>query len=291
MDVLSALRAIPALAWLPPESLQRIASFCSVRTVRAGETVFCQGEPSPYCFGVLSGEVTIYRVARDRDLPAKALGVLGPGSLFGESALCDDSPRAAMASVTAAGELLVISGSALREWAKNTAPEGTTVILSMLQTAYTRLRTTAIELTLLDGLNKLLSAPMLGHARLMQGMRFIVSSIDGLQMAALYQLASDGSFQPVAVASTMDGVRPVPASHELAAHARQESNAHPLPHGLWQSALAELKLPCTPLSNAAFASLRDPQGFLLVAGAPFSPAVPRLLASMALPLAKELART
>src|SRR5882672_9144731 len=95
-----------------------------IRSVRAGETIFCQGEPSPYCFGIISGGVVIQRVSKDRRFPPKVLSLLGPGSLFGESALFMESPRAAMASASQDGKLLAILGAKFRDWIKQDPAAG-----------------------------------------------------------------------------------------------------------------------------------------------------------------------
>src|SRR5580693_4460958 len=115
-EIKKALVSIDLLHNLPATSIQQLAQFAMIRTVRAGETIFCQGEPSPYCFGILSGEVLIQRVPLDRRQSSKVLSVLGPGTLFGESSFFVDTPRAAMASVSQNGQLIVIAGQKLRDW-------------------------------------------------------------------------------------------------------------------------------------------------------------------------------
>src|SRR5438046_1936526 len=95
--IAKALRLVDLLADLPAPFLDTLARFSMLRQIRAGETIFCQGEPSPYCFGILSGQITIQRVPKEKSFPPKILSVLGAGSLFGEQALFKESPRTAMA--------------------------------------------------------------------------------------------------------------------------------------------------------------------------------------------------
>src|ERR1700747_2379582 len=102
-EVLKALKSLQGFSALEEALLEQIGRFAALRAVRAGETIFCQGEPSPYCFGVLSGEVVIQHVSKDGRFPPKVLGVVGSGGLFGESAIFEDSPRAAMASASKDG--------------------------------------------------------------------------------------------------------------------------------------------------------------------------------------------
>src|SRR3954470_9517263 len=111
-----SLRLVDLLAELPPPFLRKLAQFSTLRKIRAGETIFCQGEPSPYCFGILSGQVTIQRVSKDKEFAPKVLSILGPGALFGEQALFKDAPRSATAMAAQDGELVAIQGKHFREW-------------------------------------------------------------------------------------------------------------------------------------------------------------------------------
>src|SRR3954470_20211945 len=95
--ITKAPRSIELRADRPDPLIAELIAFSMLRQIRAGETIFCQGEPSPYCFGILSGQITIQRVPKDKNFPPKVLSVLGPGSLFGEQSLFKESPRTAMA--------------------------------------------------------------------------------------------------------------------------------------------------------------------------------------------------
>src|SRR5947199_9085478 len=112
-ELSQALKTLQGFSALSGPVLDQFASFVSMRPVRAGETIFCQGEPSPYCFGVVSGEVVIQHMSKDARFTPKVLGVVGPGGLFGESSIFEDSPRVAMASASLDGKLIAIRGSRL----------------------------------------------------------------------------------------------------------------------------------------------------------------------------------
>src|SRR3954470_22516220 len=114
--ILRSLKLIDLLADLPDPFLQTLARFSMIRQVRAGETIFCQGEPSPYCFGILSGQVTIQRVPKDPTFAPKILSILGPGCMFGERSLFKDAPRTAMAIASLNGELIALQGKQFRDW-------------------------------------------------------------------------------------------------------------------------------------------------------------------------------
>ncbi len=61
------------------------------RRYTADETIFKTGELGDYMYIVIDGEVTI-------ELEGVLVRIIGPGSIFGEMSLIDDSPRSADAS-------------------------------------------------------------------------------------------------------------------------------------------------------------------------------------------------
>src|ERR1700690_4058813 len=107
-DIRQALKSLQGFNALEDAVLDQLLPFVSMRAVRVGETIFCQGEPSPYCFGVLSGEVVIQHVSKDSRFPPKVLAVVGPKGLFGESSIFEDTLRVAMATANKDGKLLAI---------------------------------------------------------------------------------------------------------------------------------------------------------------------------------------
>ncbi len=187
MKTEKALHSLELFSKLPESALKQIAQFSKIRPMRAGETIFCQGEPSPYCFGILSGEVLIQRVARDRRFPPKILSALGPGSLFGESSFFEESPRAAMASASQDGELLAITGTTLRQWLASTPTEGQFVLLGMLENALSRLQQTSGDLSIIYGVSRILGGPRPFEALLPDALEFLKNSIEHLGGLALYR--------------------------------------------------------------------------------------------------------
>ena len=74
-----------------------------VRSVRAGEVIFAEGEPdNDLMYAVLEGEVEIIR-------QAQLLETIAPGGVFGEMALLDAQPRSASAIAKTDGRVAAIS--------------------------------------------------------------------------------------------------------------------------------------------------------------------------------------
>jgi CRP-like cAMP-binding protein len=82
-----ALRACALFQALPADRLKRIADIATHRDLPAGAVIFREGEPGDEMY---------------------ALGILEPGSHFGEMAMVDDSPRSADALAHTACALAVV---------------------------------------------------------------------------------------------------------------------------------------------------------------------------------------
>jgi CRP/FNR family cyclic AMP-dependent transcriptional regulator len=72
-----------------------------VRTFRAGQSVFSEGQPGDFMYAVTEGEVQIV-------LRGRVLETVGEGGIFGELALLDDQPRSASAIAGTACKVAVI---------------------------------------------------------------------------------------------------------------------------------------------------------------------------------------
>ena len=105
-------RACPFIQ-LEPERLAWLAARLQSQRVGTGDVIVRQGEPGEVCFIVRSGRVDVLRA--ESEGPDVSLTRLGPGDLFGESALLTDAPRNATVRALEATELLVLRRADLVE--------------------------------------------------------------------------------------------------------------------------------------------------------------------------------
>jgi CRP/FNR family cyclic AMP-dependent transcriptional regulator len=101
-----ALRACALFQSLPADRLRRIADIATHRDLPAGAIIFREGETGDEMYVVVAGRVRISK--RVPGIGEEALGILDPGSHFGEMAMVDDSPRSADAIAHTACALAVI---------------------------------------------------------------------------------------------------------------------------------------------------------------------------------------
>jgi hypothetical protein len=81
-------------------------------TIAAGEYVFRQGEAGNCAFVVETGDIVL---SRDKASGEQVAERLGPGDVFGESALVRDAPREVSARAQTAATLLRIEGASFGE--------------------------------------------------------------------------------------------------------------------------------------------------------------------------------
>lgn len=105
-DYVDQLRQIELFRGLKPEALQRIARVASEENHARGTKVFQHGDAGDKLYLILEGKIRI-----SREVPGmgeEALAVLGPGQVFGEMALLDESPRSADARAHESCRVLTI---------------------------------------------------------------------------------------------------------------------------------------------------------------------------------------
>lgn len=100
------LARVPFFEGLTSEALTLIAGVTTEESHSMGTRIFQYGDPGDKLFIILEGKVRISREISG--MGEEALAVLGPGELFGEMALLDESPRSADARAHEKCRLLVI---------------------------------------------------------------------------------------------------------------------------------------------------------------------------------------
>jgi CRP/FNR family transcriptional regulator, cyclic AMP receptor protein len=104
------LARVPFFQGLTREALALIAQVTSEESHATGTKLFQYGDPGDKLFIILEGKV---RISRDvAGMGEEALAVLGPGEVFGEMSLLDESPRSADARVHERCRALVITKEA-----------------------------------------------------------------------------------------------------------------------------------------------------------------------------------
>ncbi len=151
MDVeqrIGQLSRVPLFKGLTPAALELISRVASEESHALGTKIFQHGDLGDKLYIIVDGRVRI-----SRDIPGmgeEALAVLGPGAVFGEMALLDDSPRSADARVHERCRLLTVSKDAFEDLLflhKDLAYE---VLWSVVRMLTQRLRETTDKLTFLS---------------------------------------------------------------------------------------------------------------------------------------------
>jgi len=147
-ETVEQLRRVDLFAGLKPEALTLISKVATEETHALGTKIFQHGDAGDKLYLILEGRIRI-----SRDVPGmgeEALAVLGPGQVFGEMALLDESPRSADARVHERCRVLAIPKDGFDDLLfmhKDLAYE---VLWSMVRMLIARLRETTDKLTFLS---------------------------------------------------------------------------------------------------------------------------------------------
>jgi CRP/FNR family cyclic AMP-dependent transcriptional regulator len=151
-DRVEQLKKVELFTGLKPEALELIAQVAAEESHALGTKIFQHGDAGDKLYLILEGRVRI-----SREVPGmgeEALAVLGPGQVFGEMALLDESPRSADARVHERCRLLAIPKDGFDDLLflhKDLAYE---VLWSIVRMLVARLRETTDKLTFLSVSNK-----------------------------------------------------------------------------------------------------------------------------------------
>jgi len=92
-DLFDFLRKLPLFSGLADADIQVIQDTCREERLNAGELVFLEGEAGDKLYIIVEGSVEIWKDYHTAS--ADLLSIYGPGQMFGEMALIDNSPRSA----------------------------------------------------------------------------------------------------------------------------------------------------------------------------------------------------
>ena len=151
-DRLEQLKGIQLFSGLKQPALELIARIAQEETHPRGTKIFRHGDPGEKLYLILEGKVRI-----SREVPGmgeEALAVLGPGQMFGEMALLDESPRSADANVHETCRLLAVPRDGFDDLLFINKDLAYEVLWSIVRMLVTRLRETNDKLTFLSTSNK-----------------------------------------------------------------------------------------------------------------------------------------
>jgi glycine/D-amino acid oxidase-like deaminating enzyme/CRP-like cAMP-binding protein len=105
------LRSLPAFSEFTPAESKLLVAEMSRWDLPAGALLFSHGSPGSSCFIVLSGAVAVSMQVHGRE---RLLSTLHPGSIFGQIALIDGSPRSATCATVERSVLLELEQDACK---------------------------------------------------------------------------------------------------------------------------------------------------------------------------------
>jgi CRP-like cAMP-binding protein len=97
----SELKNIPLFADVPDDKLLKVATFASLESAVEGKVIIREGGPANAFYAIEEGTV---KVERD----GEHLADLGPGDVFGETALLEKSERGATVTATSPVRMIKI---------------------------------------------------------------------------------------------------------------------------------------------------------------------------------------
>ncbi|MBC8191329.1 MAG: cyclic nucleotide-binding domain-containing protein [FCB group bacterium] len=118
---------------MPDADLQKVSQSVESISLDSGEILFKEGSPGEKAYVIHQGEIEISKASNGRDV---LLAVRGPGTLLGEMALLESTPRTATIKARSDCQLFVIS----RESLDRVLHSSPTAMASIFKTILNRLR-------------------------------------------------------------------------------------------------------------------------------------------------------
>jgi CRP-like cAMP-binding protein len=138
------LKHLPIFAELSPRALTILEDLVHVRTYKANETIFEEGDPGSGMYMVRTGAVRIY--AKDQVGTEDELALLSPGDFFGETTLTAPAPRSASARTLEATELVGLFRADILELAERRPSVSSNILLGLTRVVSERLQAASLEI-------------------------------------------------------------------------------------------------------------------------------------------------
>jgi CRP/FNR family cyclic AMP-dependent transcriptional regulator len=143
VDDFSIIKNSAMLQGLSEGELGALASFCEVREMAEGTTVFIENMPGESLFLVRKGTIRISKMFAEGD--EKTLVVLGPEDIFGEMAIVDGLPRSATARVAEDAELISLKKNDFEQLCQKNAALALKLLGNVVKVFSRRVRETKEE--------------------------------------------------------------------------------------------------------------------------------------------------
>jgi CRP-like cAMP-binding protein len=112
--VLHRVAALPILAGIPPDRMERALRQFTPVPVAAGQVVIRQGDPADRFYVIAEGRFDVTQAPTTGE-PERFVRTMGPDEVFGEIGLLRRSPRTATVTASSDGQLLALEGQAFLE--------------------------------------------------------------------------------------------------------------------------------------------------------------------------------
>ena len=138
------LKHLPIFSELSPRALQILEGIVHVRSYKANETIFEEGDPGSGMYMIRSGTVKIF--AGDQNKAENELASLAAGDFFGETTLTAPAPRSASARTIEATELVGLFRADILELVERHPAVSSSIFLGLTRIVSERLQAASLEI-------------------------------------------------------------------------------------------------------------------------------------------------
>jgi CRP/FNR family transcriptional regulator, cyclic AMP receptor protein len=146
---IDSLRIIPAFAELPPVRLRLVAQAAEEVHFNAGEVIVRQGDPGDAVYALTKGEAEVWLM--DAQNGSVLLRTMGPGHLFGETAVLYQGRRSATITAKTDVTALKLSGDEFLGLLRSTPGVALQIAVTLAQRLASDRRTLAADPTASGG--------------------------------------------------------------------------------------------------------------------------------------------